>query len=145
MGRTKAIGGGGRYDSLISELGGPDVSGIGFGIGIERLSMNLPDEGPLYQREIDVFVAIIGAGARYNCFEIVNQLRRGGLSVEARYSDMSLKAQMKLADRLGAQWVIMVGENELTQGQVTIRNMKTKEQFPVELGAIEQVVRGEKS
>ena len=52
---------------------------------------------------------------------------------------------MKLADRLGAQWVIMVGENELTQGQVTIRNMKTKEQFLVELGGIEQAVRGEKS
>ena len=145
LGRTKAIGGGGRYDSLISELGGPDVSGIGFGIGIERLSMNLPDEGPLYQRKIDIFVAIIGSDARNRCFGIVNQLRKGGLSVEARYSDMSLKTQMKLADRLGAQWVIMVGENELTQGQVTIRNMKTKEQFLVELGGIEQAVRGEKS
>lgn len=143
LGRTKAIGGGGRYDSLIEELGGPNVSGIGFGIGIERLAMNLPDEGALFQSKIDVFIAIIGSNARGPCFRIANQLRKLGLSVEARYSDMSLKAQMKVADRLGAKWVIMVGENELTQGQFTIRNMKTKNQLLVELSGIEHVVRGE--
>lgn len=143
LGRTKAIGGGGRYDSLIAELGGPSVSGIGFGIGIERLAMNLPDENALFQRKIDVFIAIIGSDARGPCFGIANQLRKSGLSVEARYSDMSLKAQMKVADRLGATWVIMVGENELSQGLFTIRNMKTKNQLLVELSGIEHVVRGE--
>ncbi|MGC8657558.1 MAG: histidine--tRNA ligase [Desulfomonilaceae bacterium] len=144
LGRSKAVGGGGRYDSLIAELGGPDVSGIGFGIGIERLAMNLEDQGHPVQREIDVFIAIIGEQARSSCFGLANRLRENGLSVEARYSDMSLKAQMKLADRLGAQWVVMVGENELAQGQVTIRNMKTKEQFLVTLDEIEHRVRGEK-
>lgn len=145
LGRSKAVGGGGRYDSLIGELGGPDISGIGFGIGIERLAMNLEDQGHSFQKEIDVFMAIIGEKARASCFELANQLRNNGLSVDARYSDMSLKAQMKLADRLEAQWVVMVGENELAQGQATIRNMKTKEQFLVTLDEIEQRVRGEKS
>ncbi|MGC8602369.1 MAG: histidine--tRNA ligase [Desulfomonilaceae bacterium] len=145
LGRSKAVGGGGRYDSLISELGGPDVSGIGFGLGIERLSMNLPEESPDFRRKIDIFVAVIGDSPRTKCFELVNRLRKGGFSVDVRYSDMSLKAQMKLADRLGAQWVIMVGENELSQGKVTIRNMNTKEQILAELDGIEQVVWGEKS
>lgn len=143
LGRTKAIGGGGRYDSLIGELGGPDVSGIGFGIGIERLAMNLPDENPVFRRKIDVFVATIGSGARGISFDLVNQLRSKGLSVDTRYSDMSLKAQMKTADRIGAQWVIMMGDNELAQGMVTVRNMKTKEQRLVELTGVEHAVRGE--
>lgn len=145
LGRTKAIGGGGRYDSLIGELGGPDVSGVGFGLGIERLAMNLTDDNPAFLRKIDVFLAIIGASALNPGFELVSRLRRSGLSVEARYSNMSLKAQMKVADRLGAQWVIMLGENELAEGKVTIRDMATKAQTQVGLDDIERAVMGEKS
>jgi histidyl-tRNA synthetase len=145
MGRTKALGGGGRYDALISELGGPDVSGVGFGLGIERLAMNLPDDHPDFLRKTDIFVAIIGSDALNPGFELVSRLRRNGLSVETRYSGMSLKAQMKLADRLCAQWAVMIGDNELIQGKATMRDMSTKQQFLVELDDIERVVRGEKS
>ncbi len=144
LGRTKALGGGGRYDSLISELGGPDVSGIGFGLGIERLAMNLPDDHADFLRKTDIFVAIIGAGPLNLGFELVSRLRRSGLSVEARYSGMSLKAQMKVADRLSAGWVVMIGDDELALGKATMRDMTTKRQFLVELDDIERVVRGEK-
>ena len=76
LGRSKAVGGGGRYDSLLRELGGPDVSGIGFAIGLERLSMGLPDNDARFARAIDTYVAFVGDNARETAFRLANTLRR---------------------------------------------------------------------
>jgi len=144
LGRSKAVGGGGRYDNLLAELGGPDVSGIGFAIGLERLAMGMPDEDPRFNRSVDVFVAILGASAQQAGMTVVNDLRLHGISAEARYTGMSLKAQMKLADKLGATRVVMIGEDELSRGEATVRDMRTKTQTPVVLENIVTFVKESK-
>jgi histidyl-tRNA synthetase len=131
LGRSKAVGGGGRYDDLLGELGGPDVSGIGFAIGLERLALGIPDDDPRFSRHTDVFVAIVGESSREEGFRLVHELRSAGIGTEARYSGASLKSQMKVADKICARYVIMVGDEELTRREVTVRNMKSKEQTSV--------------
>ncbi len=84
LGRSKAVGGGGRYDSLLKELGGPDVSGIGFAIGLERLSMGIKDDDERFARSIDIYVATVGESARETSFSLANSLRAAGISVEVR-------------------------------------------------------------
>jgi len=145
LGRSKAVGGGGRYDSLLGELGGPDVSGIGFAIGLERLAMGLSDDDPRFRRSMDVYVAILGEQARSMGLTVVNDLRRHGISVETRYSKMSLKAQMKLADKLGASLVMMIGDDELAGGEVTVRDMSTREQAVVKIDEVVRYVQGERA
>ncbi|MCA1959447.1 MAG: histidine--tRNA ligase [Desulfomonile sp.] len=144
LGRSKAVGGGGRYDNLIKELGGPEVSGIGFAIGLERLSMGIPDDDPRFARSIDVYVAPVGDNALNACFTVVNALRRAGLSCEARYTAKSLKSHMRAADRCGAQRVIMIGEDELARNEATVRDMTTKEQTPVKMDELVNFLLGEK-
>ncbi|MFH1116337.1 MAG: histidine--tRNA ligase [Pseudomonadota bacterium] len=143
LGRSKAVGGGGRYDNLLRELGGPDASGIGFAIGLERLSMGIADDDPRFARRVDVYVALLGEEAGAAGLTLVNMLRRNGISVETRYSPMSLKAQMKLADKLGAQKVIMIGEEELARQEVLVRDMRTKEQTAVKIDCIVKSLQGE--
>lgn len=145
LGRTKAVGGGGRYDDLLRELGGPDVSGIGFAIGLERLAMGLDDEDSRFVRGIDAYVAILGDNAREQGFRVVHMLRRGGISVETRYAHMSLKAQMKVADKIHARRVIMIGEDELARQELTVRDMTTKQQITVRIEDIVNYFRGSRA
>lgn len=144
LGRSKAVGGGGRYDTLLKELGGPDASGIGFAVGLERLAMGIPDEDPRFARSIDVYVAILGERAREAAVRIVNSLRRQGISAETRYSGMSLKAQMKVADKVNALKVLMIGDDELSRQEVTIRDMRTGDQSRVSMDAIASYLQGDK-
>jgi len=142
LGKSKAVGGGGRYDNLLQELGGPDASGIGFAIGVERLAMGLPDQDR-FSNSIDAYVAILGETALNSGFELVNRLRLAGLAAESRFAAMSLKSQMKLADKLGARKVLMLGEDELARSEVTVRDMKTREQTTVNIRDIVNYLRGE--
>jgi histidyl-tRNA synthetase len=120
-----AVGGGGRYDGLVEQLGGPSVPGIGFGIGIERLLLACDAEGCFVTEAPlpDAFVVDLtdGAAARDLCEE----LRRSGLGADRAYDGRSLKAQLKLADRSGARVAIIVGPDELASGEVTLRDMRT--------------------
>jgi histidyl-tRNA synthetase len=115
---------------LIKELGGPDASGIGFAIGIERLSLGIPDD-ERFNRTLDFYVAILGEAARSRGLQTVHALRGAGYSAETRYTPMSLKAQMKLADKLRARKVVMIGDEELQRGEAMVRDMVTKEQKSV--------------
>ncbi|MBI5250233.1 MAG: histidine--tRNA ligase [Desulfomonile tiedjei] len=144
LGRSKAVGGGGRYDTLLKELGGPDASGIGFAIGVERLAMGMREEDPSYARRTDVYVAILGEKAREAGIRIVNSLRRQGLSAETRYSGMSLKAQMKVADKVRAKNVLMIGDDELARQEVTVRDMQTGDQFRISMDGIACYLQGDK-
>ncbi|MDD3472830.1 MAG: histidine--tRNA ligase [Syntrophaceae bacterium] len=143
LGHSKAVGGGGRYDSLISELGGPDISGIGFAIGLERLIMSLRDSDEKFSRSIDLYVAPLGDETRQTCHKLVKQLRDAGFSVETKNTLSSLKSHMKQADRAGAQKTIMMGSEELARGAVTIRDMVTKDQSQVSLNDIIIFLRGD--
>jgi len=145
LGRSKAVGGGGRYDNLLKELGGPDAGGIGFAIGLERLSLGIPDDDPHFGRSIDVYVAALGDRAGSAAFRLVHDIRRAGISAETRYSSKSLKAQMKIADRCGARKVVMIGDDELSRGEFTVRDMETKEQRPVKTERIVEYLQGEKA
>jgi histidyl-tRNA synthetase len=144
LGRSKAVGGGGRYDTLIKELGGPDASGIGFAIGLERLAMGIPEEDPRYSRQMDVYVAVLGEKAREAGIRIVDSLRRQGISAETRYSGTSLKSQMKVADKVHAKKVIMIGDDELSRQEVTVRDMLTGSQVSVSMDEVASYLQGDK-
>ncbi len=143
LGRSKAVGGGGRYDNLVKELGGPDVSGIGFAVGMERLAMGLKDNSGQFEPSIDVYVAPLGENAKEVAFGIAHRIRAAGIPAEIRYAGKSLKAQLKAANRLRARKVVMVGEDELARGEVTVRDMATKEQTSVHIDRIVNYLQGE--
>jgi histidyl-tRNA synthetase len=123
LGAQDAVAGGGRYNSLAKELGGPDISAIGFAIGEDRLLEVLPaDFGRDNQPR--VFVAALGEEARDRAFTLVQDLRRKNLAAEMDFEGRSLKAQMTLADRLGATYVVILGERELDRGAAQVRPMR---------------------
>ena len=130
-----ALCGGGRYDGLVEQLGGPDLPSLGFGMGLERLLMileakeaNLP-EAPTPE----VYFAPMGDKAITACFSMALKLREGGVSVETDLVGRGLKAQMKYADKIGARYVIVVGDNELETGSARLKDMKTGEQTDIAL------------
>jgi len=127
LGAQNAVAGGGRYNGLVSFLGGPEVPGIGFAVGFERLVSCLTRNGDNIFRT-DVFVAALGAGAQNLAFGLTNDLRREGVSAEMDYSDKSLKSQLKKADRLNSSFTLIFGDKEIEEKQVLLRNMQTKEQ-----------------
>jgi histidyl-tRNA synthetase len=122
LGSQDAVAGGGRYNSLAKELGGPDLPAIGFAIGEDRLLEVLsPDLGR--DSRPRVFVAALGEAARDRALALVQDLRRKELAAEMDFEGRSLKAQMTLADRFGAVYTIIIGERELSQGKAIVRPM----------------------
>ncbi len=129
-GAQNAVAAGGRYDGLVEELGGPPTPGIGFAIGMERLILMLP-QAEMKQAAPVLFVAAIGEAAARLGLKLVHDLRQAGIWAERDYAGASLKSQMKKADRSGAKYVLIVGEDELAKGTAILRNMQTKEQTEV--------------
>ncbi len=123
-----SIGGGGRYDQLAEELGGKPTSGIGFGSGVERLILAREAEGVnhgLLQRSLDAFV--IDTTGDESVAVMIETLRAEGYAVDRAYDQRSMKAQMKAADRSGARFALLVGPEELSVGEVTIRDLRSQE------------------
>src|SRR5208337_1553764 len=157
LGSQNAIGGGGRYNGLVRDLGGPDVPAIGFAIGMERLIMLLQQE----QREkvrtlqmktteqvritdddkIRFFVAGLGERPRTTAFVLVQQLRGLGLEAEMDYEGRSLKSQMRRADKSGARYVIILGEDEMMRREIQLRDMQTKTQRILPLDDVENELK----
>ena len=138
LGAQNAVGGGGRYDGLMKAIGGPDLPGVGFAIGMERLIMLL---GEGLGRETPAslcFLACLGDEARRRGFRLVQELRRSQVPAEMDYEGGSLKAQMRKADRLGANHVVILGEDELDRGNAILRWMETKAQEEIPLEGIEE-------
>ena len=132
LGAQSAIAGGGRYDGLIEALGGPSMPAIGFAIGFDRLAELMAAQA-IKRRTPDLFIAALGAEAQTQAFNWSCELAQAGLLVETDMADRSLKSQMKRADRLGAAYTLIVGENELATGQAALRNMHTKNQTDLPL------------
>ena len=134
--------GGGRYDGLAEQLDGPHIPGVGFGLGIERLLLVLDAEGlqvPATARAdgLDVFVAAVGEQAAHEAFRLLDRIRTAGLRAVGETTDRGLRAQMKQADRLGARFAVILGEQELAGQRAGVRDMRTGMQQDVPL---EQVV-----
>jgi histidyl-tRNA synthetase len=142
LGAQNAVTGGGRYDGLVKLLGGPDHPGTGFAIGIERLVALLDEDVKQEIRRPDLFIAALGDTVEKKAFNWANDLRRTGIWVETEYSTKGLKAQMKRAGRLGARWVLMIGDDELASGKGILRDMEKKVQEEVALNDIVNNLKG---
>jgi|WetSurMetagenome_2_1015567.scaffolds.fasta_scaffold01301_14 histidyl-tRNA synthetase len=136
LGAQNAVGGGGRYNGLVRDLGGPDLPGIGFAIGMERLILLLQQEQIETPRRPKIFVASLGPAARKACFLLAQQLRSLGLETENDYDAASLKSQMRRADKLGVRHVLIMGDEEITRGEVQVRDMVTKTQTVLPLESV---------
>lgn len=135
LGAQSTVCGGGRYDGLIKELGGPELPSLGFGMGLERLLMILEAKGiaiPAPPRP-ELYLAPMGPDAVRACFAMASRLREGGVSVELDIAGRGLKAQMKYADKLGARYVIVVGDDELAGKQGRLKDMETGTEEPIAL------------
>jgi histidyl-tRNA synthetase len=132
LGSQNTVAGGGRYDGLSQALDGPPTKGFGFGMGLERLILSMPDTAPLlpdYRPEY--FIAPIGGPAFAHATLLARKLRTAGKRVYLDFDARSLKSQMRLADKLSAKSVIIIGEEELNAGTVVLRDMSTKAQRTV--------------
>lgn len=142
LGAQSGIGGGGRYDGLMELLGGSKLSGIGFGLGIDRILIALEAEaknGQLLPGElkyIDLYVIALGDQARSKCFTLVDSLRKEGFVVEQNFGDRSLKGAMKAADKSGARFAIVLGDSELQSGSVELKQMSNGELTSVRLTSL---------
>jgi histidyl-tRNA synthetase len=125
LGAQSAIGGGGRYDKLMSELGGQDLSGIGWGLGVDRTILAAEEEGviPADLGSADLF--IIPLGTQSEALKIATALRTVGKVVEIAFGDRALKGAMKAADKSGAKYLIVLGENEVSSGTVELKTMSS--------------------
>jgi histidyl-tRNA synthetase len=133
LGAQDAVAGGGRYNGLIKELGGPDLPAIGFAIGEERLAGLLSQQEAAIPQIPLLYLAILGPEAQNMAFELIQGLRQHGYAADMDFTNRSLKAQMTMANRRGAAWVLIVGEQELATNQAPLKNMHTGQQQLVSL------------
>lgn len=146
LGAQSTVCGGGRYDGLIEEIGGPSVPGIGFAVGMERLLLTLKEQGllPPVEELRPAYIVALGDEARKEAFILQQALRAKSLYAEIDTNGRSMKGQMKAANKINADFTVIIGEDELAQGQAQIRNMETKEQETVALGDVVEYIESKK-
>ena len=127
--------GGGRYDGLIKELGGPDMPAVGFGLGMERLLLIMDQLGVQVEKPLRYQIMVLGLGdaGKRKAFSLVQQLRALGIAADSDHVGRSVKAGMKFADKVGAANVLVLGDNEIAEGKATLKNMQTGEQVETAL------------
>lgn len=142
LGAQNTICGGGRYDNMIEEMGGPPTPSLGFGLGLERLLLTLEKLGITLEVETkpDVFVASMGSDAKKVALKLLSDLRDKGIAAETDFTGRSLKSQMKLADKLGVNFVLIIGEDEVQKGVVSVRDMQAKEQHEVPMDQVADII-----
>lgn len=139
LGAQSGIGGGGRYDGLMAQLGGQDLSGIGYGLGVDRAVLALEAEGIVLEdvdARVDVYGVALGEAARRRMALLVDELRRAGVSADMSFGDRGLKGAMKGADRAGARFALVLGDSELEAGTVVLRDLAAHEQVDVSVGEL---------
>ena len=140
LGAQNAVAGGGRYDGLVKDLGGPDIPGIGFAIGVERLISlsSLKDETFLISPQL--FIAALGDHAQKLAYSLCNRLRIMGIQTEMDYSGKSLKSQMKRADKLSSRYALILGEREISENKAEFRDMQKGTQETIGLDDLEETI-----
>ncbi|MBP5466982.1 MAG: histidine--tRNA ligase, partial [Clostridia bacterium] len=137
IGAQGTVLGGGRYDGLVEEFGGGNVSGIGFAAGLERLLLLLESAGAIPESErLTVYVAPMGEDAYLKAFGIVSELRESGISADTDYVGRGIKAQFKYADKLKAKYVGVIGSDELARGVIKVKDMESGVDTEVKIGGV---------
>jgi histidyl-tRNA synthetase len=138
LGAQSGIGGGGRYDGLMETLGGADLSGIGFGLGVDRILLAAEAEGILVANQFasDLFIIPLGHAAKEKALSVAQDLRQSGFKVEIAFGDRALKGAMKAADKSGSAFAIVLGETELSSGSVELKRMKDGELSSVKISEL---------
>lgn len=142
IGAQGTVCGGGRYDHLIEEVGGPPIPGVGWGMGIERLIMTAEANGFVFpeEDEVDVFIAVMGDAAKAYGLKLCRELRSKGLSAQMDTLARNIKGQFKYADRLNAKYTVVIGDNEIAEGVVSLKNMAKSEQTQVKFEDLYEVI-----
>ncbi len=143
IGAQGTVCGGGRYDNLTKELGGPDTPSAGFGMGMERLLLLMENDGIVIPQpeSLDLYIAALGREAQLPMQKIASDLRNQGASVECAHMGRSLKAQMKYANKLHCQYVLIIGEDEIKSGYGNLRKMSDGSEQKVALDKIAEVIK----
>ena len=141
LGAQNAIAGGGRYDTLVKDMGGPDVGSVGFAAGVERILLAMEGQGT--PAPMDFFAVAVTEAERPKTFEATTALRREGLSGDLDYEGRSLKAQFRSANKSGARYTLVVGPDEVAQGVVTLKDMKGHGEQKVPLDQAIRILKGE--
>ena len=140
LGAQSGIGGGGRYDGLMAELGGSDLSGIGFGLGVDRILLACEAEGifdsSINKPQLDLFLIALSAQEKGFVSNLVNELRNSGISCDMAYGDRALKGAMKSADKSGAKFSAVIGSDEIKSGLVAVKDMDSGESKEVRINAL---------
>lgn len=145
LGAQSGIGGGGRYDGLMAQLGGQELSGIGFGLGVDRALLALEAEEHQVSdgRRVDVYGVPLGADAAREMSVVINKLRNAGVRADMAYGGRGLKGSMKGADRAGARFALVLGESELAAREVQVKNLTEHDQRAVSLdNLVEEILKG---
>jgi len=143
LGAQKQLSGGGRYDRLVEDIGGPPTPAVGFGAGLERMALVSPASAD--EQAPRVFVAAAADGQRNAAFLTAAQLRKRGIAAETDYLDRNLANQLKQASKLGCSFALLIGEEEMASGLLTLRNMKTGDQSRLSFDGIVEEVLNPKS
>jgi histidyl-tRNA synthetase len=131
LGSQNSVLGGGRYDGLSESLDGPKAPGIGFAIGEDRLILALQSQGETATENLQAYVAPLGAGMNVHALKLARQLRRDGISTDIGDESFRLKKSFELAEKAGARFIVIVGENEVAAGQLAVKNLASGEQVQV--------------
>ena len=142
LGAQSGIGGGGRYDGLMEQLGGQSLSGIGFGLGVDRALLAAEAEGIIATDSFvsDLLLIPLGVQAKSQALIIATQLRRAGKVVEIAFGDRALKGSMKAADKTGVKYVVVLGDSEISSGTVELKEMKTGHTSSVKIDTLFQAL-----
>ncbi|HXR69750.1 histidine--tRNA ligase [Actinocrinis sp.] len=144
LGAQSAIGGGGRYDGLSEELGGPPLPSVGWALGVDRTVLALEAEGvepPGSGRVVDVFAVPLGEAARHMLFGLVLKLRAEGVNADFAFGGKGLKGAMKAADRSGARYALVAGERDLSADVVQLKDLESGEQVPVPIDQLVSTIK----
>lgn len=147
LGAQSAICGGGRYDKLVEEMGGPDVPGIGFAVGLERLLLALEGQNliPNCPQKSSVYIVALGEKAEIEGLKIQGELREKGVMTYMDLQEKSLKGQMKQAGKAQSVYAVIIGENEIEQGKATVKHMQTGEQKEISFSQVADYISQENS
>ncbi|TLP64126.1 histidine--tRNA ligase [Microbispora triticiradicis] len=147
LGAQSAVGGGGRYDGLSEQIGGPALPSVGWALGVDRTVLAMEAEGLLTERPraLGVFAVPLGEEARRRIFPLVSELRRAGLAVDMAFGGRGVKGAMKAADRSGARYALILGDRDIEAGAVQVKDLATGDQTAVPLAEVVEFLKGKDS